>query len=50
MWWADYRKITDLFTDFHTHLKSSGVDQWIEAFVRFHLFPQIFILQDQISF
>ena len=30
--------------------ESIDVDQWIEVFVRFHLFPQTFIVQDQISF
>lgn len=50
MCWTDYRKITDLFTDFHESLKSIGVDQWIEVFVRFYLFPQTLIVQDQISF
>lgn len=50
MWWTDYRKIADLFTDFHVSLKSIGVDEWIEVFVRFHLFLQTLIVQDQISF
>lgn len=39
-----------LFTDFHKYFKSVGVDQWIEVFVRLHLFPQTFTVQDQISF
>lgn len=39
-----------LLTDFHRYLKSTRVNQWVEFLVRLHLFPQTFIVQDQISF